>query len=400
VSERLIIRLGSRADDGINWLVWSDGEQEIIASGTLENAQELSTLSQRASSCAVCVLVPGADVGLFEAQLPKANRRQAIKAIPFMLEDDIAADIESMHFVYGQCVDNKQSVYVVDQGKMSVWLQWLEHANITANQMLPDWLALPVPASEHGVSIIELSKQLLIRQGAQQGLTISSGWFSQWLTLTSQQQPELCLESYGVSDQVSRHDANWQTRESLLPMQRLALGATQSKVNLLVGNFAPPQQHSALHLWTKVAGVAAVAVLLIFVEKFYQLNQLTQKKAAVVASSQAIYRQLNPEAKRVNRLKYRVKQQLKQLAGGSGQAPFLAMMATLNNAFNKVPKIKPVSIKYDNKRQELRIQANADNYQQFEQFKRQFGAQFSVTTGAMNNNGNKVNGSLIIKVAS
>jgi len=400
VSERLIIRLGSQVTDAINWLVWSDGEQEIIASGTLNDAHELSTLSHRAARCLVFVLAPGADIGFFEVELPKTNRRQALKAMPFMLEDELATEIEQMHFVPGQSVGNNQSVYVVDKTKLALWLSWFTAANITVKQMLPDWLALPLPSTDDATSIIELDNQLLIRQGSEQGLTIASDWFESWLAFTAEQQPQRLLENYGTSEQITQHDANWQAQDILLPMQCLAMGAAQSKVNLLVGEFAPAQRHSALHLWRSVAVVTVVAVLLIFVEKFYQLNQLTAQKAAVMANSQAIYLQLNPEAKRLNRLKYRVKQQLKQVTSGGGQSHFLPMMASLNNAFAKVPQLKPVSIKYDDKRRELRIQANADNYQQFEQFKRQLSTTFTVTAGAMNNNGSKVNGSLTIKVAS
>ena len=33
MTERLVIRLGSQANETISWLAWSDSEQEIIASG-------------------------------------------------------------------------------------------------------------------------------------------------------------------------------------------------------------------------------------------------------------------------------------------------------------------------------------------------------------------------------
>ena len=101
MTERLVIRLGSHAEQAISWLTWSDSEQEIIASGTLSNAAELVSLSERASQGVVQILVPGTDVGLFSVELPTTNRRQALKTIPFMLEDELAADIDLLHFVHG-----------------------------------------------------------------------------------------------------------------------------------------------------------------------------------------------------------------------------------------------------------------------------------------------------------
>ena len=42
MAEQLLIRLGSLEQDRIAWLIWSQSEQEIIASGELANAQEHS----------------------------------------------------------------------------------------------------------------------------------------------------------------------------------------------------------------------------------------------------------------------------------------------------------------------------------------------------------------------
>lgn len=400
MSERLVIRLGSQANEPISWLVWSDSEQEIIASGTLSNAHELATLSQRTTGD-VEILVPGGDVSLFEVELPTTNRRQALKAIPFMLEDELATDIEQLHFVQGKKTGNKQSVFVVDKAKIVQWSAWLEQANIGATKMLPDWLALPEPSTDGAISVMQLEQQILTRQGEQRGASIATSWFEPWLSLVKQQQSSLSLESYGVSEQLLTSDVTWQSQELMMPMQRLALGYQQTGVNLLVGEFAvKDQQQRPWQAWRNVALVAGIALVLIFVEKLYQINRIEAQQSAVAAQSVAIFRQLNPDAKRVNRLKYRISQQLKQVGSSGNDSKFLVMMTSLNRGFAKVPQLKPVSVKFDNKRQEIRVQANGDNYQQFEQFKQTFGSEYSVTTGAMNNNGNQVNGSLVIKAAS
>ena len=46
--EQLIVRLGSDSQSPVFWIVWSESEQEIIASGELPDAQALSSLSERA----------------------------------------------------------------------------------------------------------------------------------------------------------------------------------------------------------------------------------------------------------------------------------------------------------------------------------------------------------------
>ena len=47
MNEYLLIRLGAHASDPIHWLVWSQSELEIIASGCLSGADELAQLRER-----------------------------------------------------------------------------------------------------------------------------------------------------------------------------------------------------------------------------------------------------------------------------------------------------------------------------------------------------------------
>ena len=43
--EQLLVRLGANYTDPISWLVYSKTEDEIIASGELPSAEDLSTLT-------------------------------------------------------------------------------------------------------------------------------------------------------------------------------------------------------------------------------------------------------------------------------------------------------------------------------------------------------------------
>jgi general secretion pathway protein L len=71
------------------------------------------------------------------------------------------------------------------------------------------------------------------------------------------------------------------------------------------------------------------------------------------------------------------------------------MLAKLQPAFAKVPALKPDTLKFDGKRQELRIQASAKDYQAFEQFSLAL-ADFNVKQGSQSNQGDQVTGSFSI----
>ena len=73
------------------------------------------------------------------------------------------------------------------------------------------------------------------------------------------------------------------------------------------------------------------------------------------------------------------------------------MLSQVQPAFAKVPELKPESLKFDSKRQELRLQAIANDYQHFERFKAALnGANLTVKQGAQNNQGEQVTGSFSI----
>ena len=400
MSERLVIRLGCNAESSVHWLQFNDKAQEVIASGTLNNAAELTQLSQVAISANVQILVPGGDISYFEVPVPKNNRRQAIAAIPFMLEDDLAADIDTLHFVYNASKADMQGVYVCSKDKLNDWLSWLSEADIESAQLMPDYLALPTADADH-VSLLQLDDQLLMRVNEFHGHTFTGDWLSIILTQLAQNDEGMTVEYYDVNETLHIEPHNWLAQPLVPAMQQLAANIVKFPMNMLIGEFEQnKQQHNHWKIWRGIAVAATLLVVLFFTHQMIHVNQLEQQQLALKKQSESIYRQINPNVRRILKLKARMKNEITQLSGGGQGNELLSMLDAMQQAFIAVPTLKPASIKYDHRRQELRLQAEADSYQQFEQFKKVLDAQYSVTMGAMNNNGNKVNGSLAVKVSS
>jgi len=400
MSERLIIRLASQPNQPISWLVYSDKEREVLASGVLNSSDELEQITAQAANRVVDVLVPGQDVGYFEVTLPKANRRQAIKAVPYMLEDEIASPVESLHFVFAKMAGDRQGVYVCHQHKMEQWLAQLTTANITAKHLVADYLALPVP-SEGAISILQFEQSLILRHGESRGVSVEQSWLGR--ALAENQSQEITLESFGVDVTFDDENITWQQQPSLvMPLQQLAMGCKKVTANMLSGQYMPTsnKQHSHWQVWRNAAVVAAVALTILFVDMYLAATQLEAQRAVVKKQSDAIYRQLNPGVKRVRMVKKQMTKQLAQFGQTDQGGEMLVMLAALNTAFEQVPELKPLTIKYDDKRSELRIQADAKTYQQFDKVKQILSTNYTVTPGAINNDGNKVNGSLTIKATS
>ena len=62
MGETLFIRLGSQAESKIHWLIKTNGQEEIIASGELPNTQALTQLTEKSLSREVVAFVPASDI--------------------------------------------------------------------------------------------------------------------------------------------------------------------------------------------------------------------------------------------------------------------------------------------------------------------------------------------------
>lgn len=80
--EQLVIRLGNHMHDTVHWVVWSITTQEVIASGELAAASDLSTLSERTSHSKALIIVPGASVRLNWVTLPGKAQPQIAQRYP------------------------------------------------------------------------------------------------------------------------------------------------------------------------------------------------------------------------------------------------------------------------------------------------------------------------------
>lgn len=167
MSERLFIRLGRNTEQACSWLVWSEQEQEIIASGELANAQGLATLTERAGNRPIDVLVPASAMTLTSVNLPEKGQRQALKALPFMLEEMLADDVDAMHFTVGPRNGDALSVVAVAHEQMQTWLNCLTEAGLKVKRIVPDCLALPLQECQWAA--MRFGNELLLRTGSGTG---------------------------------------------------------------------------------------------------------------------------------------------------------------------------------------------------------------------------------------
>jgi general secretion pathway protein L len=399
--EQLVVRLGANPSEAIHWIVWSDQQDEIIASGELPDASQLFTLADRAGGRAICTLVPTSDVLLKWVELPAKAGRKAIAAIPFMLEEEISGDINQQFFALGPKESNKQAVAIVNKDKLQTWLDCIEEAGLSCNLMLPDILALPV--TDDAWSILELGQQLLVRQDNWAGLQGETPWLSQAIKHQARQAAKtdeqgLSINNYSALD-LSEFDHLTATSMPLdMPMKILAEGAQAANFNLLQGEFKVKNQTSGnWKKWRLAAVLAVIALFTSLIDKTLELNKIETELAGIKSQIDSEYKRAFPNAGAYRNLKTTMQRKMKTLEQGGGGSSILLMLSQLKQAF-EASQVKPQTIRFDSKRAELRLQAVAKDFGDLDKFKKQAEAQgFTVEQGSINQKDNQVIGSLMIR---
>lgn len=404
MAESLLIRLGSQDNERIHWLISSADNQEIIGSGELASAEQLTELTEKAQSRKVIVLVPACDVALKALKVPGKSQRAIKLATPYMLEDELAQEVEQLFFAYSKVAhdehDNNCFVAAIEHEQMQVWLQWLKDAEIKATHMLPDALAMPL--IENAYSVIQLGQQMVVRLANWQAMTLD---LATWQVVSQQWQTEqqITLANYSAIDQ-DELQVELSPQPEELPLALFAQQVANCPINLLQGQYQQTEKRltSFVH-WRLAASLLAVALFINLTNKVVQLTHLSDQQAAIESEIVATYKEAFPAAKNVKvaKVKSLVKYQLQKVGGDNSEESFIRLLNVIQPAFVVVNNLKPSTLKFDQKRNEIRLQVTAPSYQALESFKSELEkSELTVSIGSQNNQGNQVTGSFSIKESS
>lgn len=414
LSEKLILRMSSQKTSPIPWLVWSDSNNEIIVSGELQGQAELDSLSRYAQGRQVTVIANSGDVRLIRHITTMKPTRQILKALPFMLEDDLAEDIDKLHFAIQETgFDKEQQQYfvniaVVNKATLGEWLSVLSEHDIAVQHILPEVLCLPLSDEDSHLALVELAGGYLIREGKWQGCFIEKDWLALYAQQLSDKSlhyfsplPQMLLDVAADTDK----NLNLIAEDPELPMLLLAQQAAKQKWNLLQGEFAPKKPVSkAWLIWRPVIVLGGVLLVIQFVMMIAQWQQNQSRLETAKTELVDMYRAAFPNEKlRVNLLKRQLQSKVNAVSGNvssDGNFDYLAVMNTLTPIFESFQSVKVENLRFDGKRSELRLSAVAPSFQDFERFRVAISETgLLVNPGAVNNEGNVVTGSLSIKEA-
>jgi general secretion pathway protein L len=416
MSEYLVIR--AETNDTCSWIVTDETGAILQGAGHGRPAD----VSVSAAGRQAILLLPATAVLRVMADVPVKGGAKVLQALPFALEDQIAEDIDLMHFAAGaRGEDGKLSVGVVRRDYLDGWLAQFKAAGIvfsrvygesdavggvpnTSTLLLEDNRAVLAHPDGTAAAVDGDAAEILL------DLWLGSPSLEAGLDQDKDQQPRH-LVVYGEPRATARLGPLWtQIRPRLtsldvhaLPEGSLARLAAQivtaPGLNLLQGSYAPRTGLSAyLPAW-RLAALLLVGLFTAYVgAQALQLIRLNRESAALDKSIEQAFNYTFPGSGPVRDARAQFDERMKALEGGGrGRSrDFLEALNAVSQSFAATGAGRLDALSYRGNALEVRLRApSVEALDKIQKAIAQNGLQAEIQSA--NAVGNEVQGRLEIK---
>ena len=369
MAEYLLIRF-DRADgeDAATFMVCNEAGAIVQPprQGSLREAATLAALRR------VVGLLPASEVVTLDAELPARAGAKLLQAVPYALEEQVADDIDELHFAIGpRGDDGRTPVAVVARAVM----QSVEDACASAGlslQALHAETALVGSMPGQLVVLLDGDEMHVCAPGAR-ALSLPSQSPAESLAMARGDQPS---ETLGLL--VFASSSDWEARGGEIdalrsqyaslkvqllpqgPLPWLAQGLFNSApINLLQGSFVPRRAAGGndWRRWRVAAVLAAVLVVFSAGGNLWRARQLATAERNVDAALADAVRPLFPGDAGARDVRRRVLEQLAAVRGGGSQGEFLPALAALAAARTASPDAEIKALGYRSGNFEVRLKA-------------------------------------------
>jgi general secretion pathway protein L len=405
MAETVVIRLLA-PDRQVNALAdVAGGEIEWItvdASGARLGPVQRGSLLDAAPQCATrrtIVLAPGTDVLLAEPVVPLKGGK-LMQVIPFALEEQLASDVDTMHFAIGRR-DSRPGVpvAVASQARMDAWLTQLREAGIQPDSLYGE--SAMVPPTPNGVTLLIDGSRVYVRREATPGAVLDVEPLIEAVQLglaSGEESREHVTIFVSVDDYERERDLLEGLREftaslqlKLLPdgvLSLLAATAVQGAgaVNLLQGKYGVKKKlNVSFAPWRYAAILAGVFLVLHLGLKAWQYSHLKREAALLDGQIAEVYQVAMPGAAVPDPAVARrqMEARLTALRGGTPSGGMLATIGTLAEAIGRTPGTNVEALSYRDRTTDLRVLApSVDALDQIRHFATERGMTATIQSAA------------------
>jgi general secretion pathway protein L len=281
-------------------------------------------------------LVPGELVYSTCVTLAAKQRAKQLKALGFLLEDELATDLEALHWVSFARTETERDVLVVERQQLDRWLNELSEAGIRADVLSPDYLAAPA------VDVIAAAgNKWLLRTGGNSGAAAEPELIAALYRERLGREPPLEVANLSAADLVQS------VSERKLP-------------NLLAQHYGTDADRPSPlrpYRWAAIAATLAGTLWLLHLGlSVYRLDRAEQQLSAEM---EAVFRQAVPRATRIIDPQAQLNQALKDRSSSGGANDALGLMSALGRAKHNSPGLKIKAMSFRDGGLQVDIQARA-----------------------------------------
>ena len=318
----------------------------------------------------VLFAAPGEEVRLQRLQISPEEKKHLQKSLPFMLEEQVADDVDSLHFVTAPLGDLEYAVALCSLDRMREW-----HALLAEHEGVSLWLAEPLllPWREGEWCLVMEGDRVILRTGECDGVSAERELLPVLLTVAgADDKSPTSLVVYGEDQRAEleeipgllRDRVQW--RKGNFCSALLLTELSPRLPNLRQGEFAarlPLARWWQQWRWAAAALVLAVGLQLIVTGVDYW--RLQQENVALRTAVQESYRQAYPRGAVVDPEK-QLRRQLDTLKGSGQSSGFVSLLEKVGAVVAARPGTSIATINYSDKSGELRMNILASDYEAVE----------------------------------
>ena len=369
--------------------------------------------------CAVSVLIPGLDVLLCQVPTPTTNSRQLRRALPFLVEDLLADELENVHLALPEPLDlssGEVDVMVISHRLLIHYLDILHSNQLSPDRVCPDILA--VPRLGNGWSVLIDGQDIIIRSGDMAGMVaVVDDLEMVFSSLMAQAAPIdykagtdaapyvgsgllvtlIACEGEAESVKLAAAIASFlrdnyeavEVRESLYResvselllasyLGDAKLSGETGIANFLQGGYRTAQEHGgSWQQWQPLAAVATVGLVAFLLFSVASGWYFSGKAEVLEEQNIALYKQLFPNERRIVSPRKQFQNHLRQVGDTAADGSFLPLLtkfsgsafAVSDNGKRGAADISIVKLRYEHTVDGLQLELQSKTIDQLDRLK-------------------------------
>ncbi len=336
----------------------------------------LEIIASKLSQQELIIILAGNQVYLSKVDMPNVALSQLQKAAPFALEEELAEDIETLHFAYGPIIKNQPvPVAAINKKFLSTCLSRLKEYGFIVQGCYLAPLILPITENSYSCAILE--NQAIVKVDSYNGFSVPIEQLQIFIELHLQ-------TNNAVPQSIHYYDFNTVSKPltmlagipvqytqknitEFLPMLAQQITESRCGINLMQTEFRAANKFNFTKKAWMIAGTAFAAwlivIMLINIVSYIYYNHQQNKLEQQI---NAIYMQIFPDATAIVSPKIRVERELQNYQQAGSDGGFLTLLEKIGPILTNTNDITIKNLTYQNQQMMLSVQTNS--FQTLQQF--------------------------------